>query len=243
MNSAASHLGPFAVIELRRYTLVDGERPAFSTYFETFFPEAFQQLGALVLGHFAERDQPNTFTWLRAFADMDAHARVKSAFYYGPLWKEHRATMNDRLLDWQNALLLQPLDADRPVAVLPAVDPVREPAGARGVAVAQLLPVRDDAARPAALAAFAAYRAAGARELAALGTLDAVNTFPQHPVRGDGPWIAWLGVLPDEAARADFAALAERASAGFASAGLLRGAPELVWLDPAPRSRWRWLPA
>jgi hypothetical protein len=235
------HLGPFAVVELRRYTIAEGERAAFASYFESFFPEAFQQLGALVLGQFLERDQPNRFAWLRAFASLDALARVKSDFYYGPLWKEHRATMNDRLIDWQDALLLEPLDARRPIALLPAVDPVREPAGARGLAVAHLLPVRGDEARRAARAAFDGYGAGGARELAALSTLDAVNSFPQHPVRTDGPWIAWLGVLEDEAARAEFTTLAERAAGGLAADGLLRGAPELVWLDPAPRSRWRWL--
>jgi hypothetical protein len=241
MSSTIGHLGPFAVVELRRYTIAEGERAAFSTCFESFFPEAFQQLGALVLGHFLERDQPSRFTWLRAFANLDAMARVKSDFYYGPLWKEHRATMNARLIDWQDALLLEPLDARRPLALLPAVDPVREPAGARGLAVAHLLPVRGDEARSAARAAFDRYGADGARELAALSTLDAVNTFPQHPVRSDGPWIVWLGVLADEAARAGFTIHAERAAAALAAAGLLRGAPELVWLDPAPRSRWRWL--
>ena len=181
---AVTHLSPFPVVELRRYAVRAGEADAFSRCFESFFPEAFQQLGAIVFGHFVERSAAATFTWLRGFPDMPARAALSEAFYGGPLWKEHGATMNGRLLDHTNVLLLQPLSPDRALPLLPAVDPVREPAGARGVAVAQVFAVAAgglDAFAREAEPAFARYREAGMREAGVLVSLDVPNNFPRHP--------------------------------------------------------------
>ena len=85
---SVEHLKDFPVIELRRYTIKPGERKHFAQYFESYFPEAFQQLGSIIFGHFFERDNPSTFTWMRGFHDMDARATVNQAFYFGPLWKD-----------------------------------------------------------------------------------------------------------------------------------------------------------
>jgi hypothetical protein len=46
----SSLLTDFQVIEFRRYTIRDGEREHFAQYFESYFPEAFQQLGAVAVG-------------------------------------------------------------------------------------------------------------------------------------------------------------------------------------------------
>jgi hypothetical protein len=67
----SKHLNDFQVIEFRRYTIRDGERQHFAQYFESYFPEAFQQLGALALGHFFERKNQTGFTWIRAFHSME----------------------------------------------------------------------------------------------------------------------------------------------------------------------------
>ena len=40
------------IVELRRYVITPGERDNFAQYFESYFPEAFQQLGATVFGQF-----------------------------------------------------------------------------------------------------------------------------------------------------------------------------------------------
>ena len=240
-----AHLKDFQAIELRRYTVKEGQRESFARYFESFFPEAFQQVGAIAFGQFFERGNPDRFTWIRGFRNMDARATANAAFYFGPLWKEHRSTVNELILDSDDVLLLQPLEPEREIPVLPAVDPVRETGGARGVVVAQIFAV--EAGGVAAFArsaepAFAAYRAAGAREAGVLVTNDAPNNFPQHPVRTDGPYLVWLGILEDDRSlKARFAPVAERARAELSATGLLRGAPEIVVLDPAPRSRLRWL--
>lgn len=238
------HLKDFSVIELRRYTVREEARDHFALYFESYFPEAFEQLGALILGQFLERRNPTGFTWIRGFHDMDARAAVNEAFYGGPLWKEHSSRMNDRLLDHTNVLLLRPLGPDRGVTVLPAVDPVAEEEGARGVVVAQIFSVVagsvDTFAREAE-SIFAGYRAQGAREAGVLITLDAPNNFPRLPFRTDGPYLVWLGILPGNASfETEFAPLFERSVASLSGTGLLRAAPELVVLVPTHRSRLRW---
>lgn len=234
----------FEVIELRRYTTVAGGREPFARYFESYFPEAFEQLGAIAFGQFFERGNREGFTWLRGFRDLDARAVVNGAFYYGPLWREHKATMNGLLVDSDNVLLLRPLRPGSGVSVLPAVDPVRETNGAGGVVVAQILagqPGRIDELARRAEMTFATYRAAGAREAGVLVTLDARNNFPQLPVREDGPYLVWLGIVPDERAfEENLLPRLKQAVPVLTATGLVNGAPELLMLDPTPRSRLRW---
>jgi len=247
MSSAAQTANAsrdFPVVELRRYTIMDGERDRFARYFEAFFPEAIQQTGAIVAGQFLERDRPSAFTWIRGFRDLEDRARANAALYYGAVWNEHRTRMNRLMIDSDDVLLLRPLAPESGVAIFPAVDPVQEGAGAQGVVVAQIFPIRDDAVDAfahLAEAAFAGYRAAGAREAGVLVTLDAPNNFPQLPVRSDGPYLVWLGLFADdETRRARFSELENRALQSLAAGGLLRAAPESVVLDPTPRSRLRW---
>jgi hypothetical protein len=231
----------FQVIEFRRYTVVEGQREKFTKYFEAYFPEAFQQLGAIAFGDFTEPEHPEHFTWIRGFHDMDDRAKINSAFYYGPVWKEHKATLNGLMTDSDNVLLLHPLTSDSQIPVLPAVDPVTEPEGAKGIVVAQIFRVKPgqiDAFAAAAAQAFAQYKTAGVRPVATLVTLDERNNFPQLPVRTDGPYLVWLAVLKDDAALQAFQKLV--AAQNLASSPLLQNAPELVILRPNPRSRLRW---
>lgn len=243
---ANAHLEDFQVIEFRRYSVKDGERQHFAERFESYFPEAIQQLGGIVFGDFLERNNPAHFTWIRGFHNMDARALANAGLYFGPVWKEHREIMNAMMTDSDNVLLLRPLDPKRGVLVLPAVDPVTEPDGAKGVVIAQIFAIKagevESFAREAE-AIFESYRSAGAREAGVLVTLDAPNNFPQLPVRTDGPFLVWLGILKDDdALRTKFIPLAERSVASGSGGELLRGTPELVVLDPGHRSRLRWLP-
>ena len=76
-----------------------------------------------------------------------------------------------------------------------------------------------------------------------LVTLDVTNNFPQLPIRTDGPYLVWLGILRDnQMLENEFAPVAERSLPSLSATGLLRVAPELVILDPTHRSRLRWLP-
>lgn len=239
------HLTDFQVIEFRRYTTKQGKREHFAEYFDSYFPEAFQQMGAIAFGQFFERKNPAGFTWIRGFKNTDARAVINAGFYYGPLWREHASTMNSLMVDSDNVLLLRPLNPERGIPVLPAVDPVKEGKGAQGVVVAQIFAVKPnsvDAFTRRAEEMFASYRAAGAREAGVLVTLDVPNNFPQLPVRTDGPYLVWLGIVKDnKTLETQFASPAERSMQPLLATGLLRTAPELLILDPTHRSRLRWL--
>jgi len=164
---------------------------------------------------------------------MDDRARINAAFYYGPVWKEHRNTLNGLMIDSDDVLLLRPLGEHRTL-ILPTVDAVKETGTPRGIALAQIFPVSDiDAFARDAESEFARYRLQGVREAAVLATLDAPNNFPQLPVRTDGPFVVWIGLLENEEARSRFQPL--RANE------FLRAEPEQIVLDPTPRSRLRWI--
>jgi hypothetical protein len=238
------HLKDFPVIELRRYTIKAGERQNFADYFESFFPEAFEQIGAIAFGQFLERSDSSRFTWLRGFHTLDDRAAVNGAFYDGPLWKEHRATMNGILDDSDNVLLLRPLEPGGGIPVLPAVDPVRQPRGARGVVAAQIFAVKAgavDAFAREVQGTFAGYLGAGAREAGLLATLDVPNNFPRLPIRTDGPFLVWLGIFEDDRALEKVEPLVKKSANDLSGTGLLRGAPEWIVLEPTRRSRLRWL--
>lgn len=237
----------FQVVEFRRYLVKPGERQHFAQYFEAYFPEAFQQLGAIAAGSFFERENQAGFTLIRGFHTIDDRAIANAAFYYGPVWNEHRSTLNDLIADSDNVLLLRPLSPAQGIAILPAVDPVMEPNGAQGVVVAQVFAVKAgelEAFAKAADATFGKYRSAGAREAGVLVTLDVRNNFPQLPVRTDGPYLVWLGILRDsQTLEKEFNPVTEDSRATLIATGLLRETPELIVLDPTPRSRLRWLPS
>jgi hypothetical protein len=238
-------LSDFQVIEFRRYVIKDGKRRNFTQYFDIYFPEAFQQLGTIVAGSLLERQNQSNFIWIRGFHTLDDRAALNGLFYAGSVWSEHRKTMNDLIDNADNVLLLRPLNPERGVAVLPAVDPVTEPNGAQGIVVAQIFAIKensvDDFARQAETT-FAGYRLADAREAGVLVTLDVKNNYPQLPFRTDGPFLVWLGILRDDQTLQGFIPVADRSLTSLTATGLLRSAPELVVLDPTPRSRLRWLP-
>jgi len=240
-------LSNFQVIEFRRYTIKEGERENFIRYFETYFPEAFEQLGALAFGQFRERGNASGFVWLRGFHSRFDRPVVNAAFYFGPLWREHSLKMNSLMKDSDNVLLLRPLAPDTEVTVLPTVDPVTEKNGVTGIAVAQILSLKnqpDEALSARLRRALSSYRVPGVREAGILVTLDAPNNFPQLPVRNDGPFLVWLGILRnEESLKESFTAAAQRVGETLASEKLLRDTPELLVLEPTPRSRLRWFPA
>jgi len=243
---SVAHLNNYQVVELRRYDIAPGQRDRFVRYFDAYFPEAFEQLDCMVFGQFEDRAAPTKFVWLRGYHDINARPIADAAFYYGPVWREHRTKVNALFPGASdNVLLLRPLTPQTEIPVLPAVDPVDEPHGARGVGVVQIFAVKkgnEDAFAQRATAAFARYEGAKVRPAGVLVTLDVSNNFPQLPIRTDGPFLVWLGVVEDDAALKDFEALASQVEHSLEATGMLRGTPERLVLDPTPRSRLRWWP-
>ena len=71
--------------------------------------------------------------------------------------------------------------------------------------------------------------------------LDAPNSFPQLPVRTDGPFL-WLGLMPNERALENgFLPLEQSARKELQGSALVPGPIELVILTPTRRSRLRWV--
>lgn len=250
-GNAQTSVTPFdsyQVVELRRYDTAPNQRARFVSYFDAYFPEAFEQLGCMVYGQFYDRSAPTHFTWLRGFRDMNARAVALAGFYYGPVWREHREKVNALIPGASdNVLLLRPLTPQTGVSVLPAVDPVDEPHGAQGIVVAQIFAVKkgqEGAFAKLAESTFARYQDAGIRPAGVLVTLDESNNFPQLPIRTDGPFLVWLGIVRDKETLAGrFSSLKKQVGETLTASGMLRNAPENLVLDPTPRSRLRWVQA
>ncbi len=242
--SRTAHLGDFRVIEFRRYSIRNGQRPRFVRYFDTFFPEAFEQESVLILGSFRDRSNPDGFVWIRGFLDNFERGRANSAFYYGPVWREHRERMLALLEKTDNVLVLTPPSDDRGVPVLAAVDPVDEADTPRGFLLAQVLAVH-----PGEAAAFiqrcehefVRYRSVGVREVGILATFEGANTFPQHTVRADGPHIVWLGLAKDDTEAGRLRLTMQEMGQRLLDQGDLREPAEILELEPTPRSRLRWI--
>ncbi|MBS0422072.1 MAG: NIPSNAP family protein [Proteobacteria bacterium] len=102
---------PAPVVELRQYKILPGKRDAMIALFEREFVESQEVVGARLVGQFRDQHDPDRFTWIREFADMDMRERALSAFYFGPVWKAHRNEANALLDDNDNVLLLRPAAA------------------------------------------------------------------------------------------------------------------------------------
>ena len=239
--SFASDAALPGVAELRQYTLKGGMRPDFTRLFERYFIDSQQAVGAQVLGIFRDLDDPDRFVWLRGFTDMDARKAALEAFYYGPIWRAHRAEANARIVDSDNVLLLHPIEG---TAML-ARPPRASHPGVIRIAVHSLRGVD-----PAAFATFfeakmrPLVRAAGGAVLATLATENSPNNFPRLPLREHDPVFLWLARFTDEAAERAFTRKLAQASGwrdGIADALLpaLMRKPEILRLAPSPLSRLR----
>ncbi|MBA3351422.1 MAG: hypothetical protein H0U23_03185 [Blastocatellia bacterium] len=122
---------------------------------------------------------------------------------------------------------------------------MREAAGATGIVVTQIFPIKkqtDEHYVSKVDQIFASYRAPGVREAGILITLDAPNNFPQLPVRTDGPYLIWIGVVKDDATFTKTRSpLMQRGADSLKSQEILTGAPEIIVSNPTHRSRLRWL--
>src|SRR6478672_11671530 len=107
---AAELQGSFPIVELRQYTLHDGQRGVLVNLFEREFVESQEALGMKVIGTFIDIDRPNRFVWLRGFGDMDSRLAGLTSFYGGPVWQAHRSEANAAMIDSDNVLLLHAPD-------------------------------------------------------------------------------------------------------------------------------------
>lgn len=231
------------IIELRQYTLHPGQRDVLISLFENEFVESQEVLGMRVLGTFRDLDRPDRFVWIRGFRDMPSRAEGLGAFYSGPVWQEHRNAANATMIDSDDVLLLR---VARPGSGL---DPgPRAPKGAtaipRGLVVANI----DSFAAPVG-AQFIDFfdqrvepelRAAGMTVQASYVTETSPNNFPRLPVRENEHVFVWFSSFDDpsdyQRCLARLADSPEWRAIAAELQGKLKGRPEVLRLEPTPRS-------
>ncbi|NNB87341.1 NIPSNAP family protein [Corallococcus exiguus] len=191
-----------SVLELRQYTLHPGQRDVLISLFDRAFIESQEATGMHLVGQFRDEDRPDRFVWLRGFRDMASRREALSAFYGGPVWKEHRNAANVTMQDSDNVLLLRPV---RPDTGLKHPGTPRPPPGADArpdsrveVTLCYLKAPADEAF----LTCFEQHvrpvlTELGAPPKALFQTEPAENTFPALPVRTGEHVFAWLTVFPD----------------------------------------------
>jgi hypothetical protein len=194
------------IIELRRYALRPGMREALIELFERELVETQEAVGLRILGTFRDVDDPDSFVWLRGFADMEARGKGLRAFYRGPVWAAHRDAANATMIDSHNVLLLRPLDPASRLDLDEAARPtVGAPTAGRGVASLTICPLD-----PKDTAAFSRFfdeavepvlSDAGAKVRARLVTEHSDNNYPALPVREGEEFFVWLSLFHDEHAR------------------------------------------
>jgi len=231
--------GPFPILELRQYTLHEGQRDTLIRLFEREFVESQEAEGMKVIGTFRDLDDPNRFVWLRGFTDMDSRLAGLSSFYDGPVWKAHREVANATMIDSDNVLLLHaPTSAAQ--FKLDSPRPAPGERAAHGLIVANILYLNADPATAGHIFTTGvklAFERAGVAPLAWFVSETAPNNYPRLPVREGEKVLVWFAAF---AAPADYEAhRAAIAEAAAPLAHLLSRDPEVLRLEPTMRSQLR----
>ncbi|WP_454715979.1 NIPSNAP family protein [Caulobacter segnis] len=216
---------PHSVLELRQYKVVPGRRDDMIDVFERWFVDSQEAEDMRLVGQFRDRDDPNRFTWIRSFVDMEARERGLNAFYFGPVWQAHRDEANPLLLDNDNVLLLKPLTPELAFADTDR----REPPEPAGPVVATIFYLWKDPAEGFSQLFAERLAATGLPTLGVYVPETSENTFPRLPVRQHEKVLVWFSRVEDQAwlaADLDIADAQERPA-------------QVLRLDPTSRSRLR----
>jgi quinol monooxygenase YgiN len=242
-SGAPSHeeqlAGSFPIVELRQYTLHDGQRDTLIKLFEREFVESQEALGMKVIGTFRDLDRPNRFVWLRGFTDMDARLAGLSAFYSGDVWQAHRNEANATMIDSDNVLLLH-------AAVAGAAfkrEPVRPARGEKREAhriIATIYYLNGDSSRAARRfqdKVVPLLDTAAVPVLAWFIPEAASNNYPRLPVREGDRVLVWFTRFSSDADYDAHKTAMQKAAAELAPD--LQREPEVLRLEPTDRSELR----
>jgi hypothetical protein len=221
------------IVELRRYALRPGQWAVLVNLFEEQFIESQEALGMSLLGQFRDLDDPDSFVWLRGFADMSSRRQGLTDFYDGPIWARYRDQANATMVDSDNVLLLRTPSAQAALEV-PRRDSVAE-ARASGPVVAVIAPVAD---ADRALGSFereiaSAVISGGGTLLGYFLTESSPNNFPRLPIREGINVLVFLVGYSDEADLDAANGVLEDLVRLLTEEG---EAPEALRLVPTPRS-------
>jgi quinol monooxygenase YgiN len=180
--------------------LKPGQRDTLIDLFDREFVETQEALGMCILGQFRDLDDPDSFVWMRGFAEMETRKEALESFYGGPVWKQHGRAANATMVDSDNVLLLQPvspLDFDRSRRASPGIT-----SEGRGLLAITIWPLaqasRDEVPLLFRRVVEPALRGAGITVLATYITDRSENTFPALPVREDRTVFVWISMFQDE---------------------------------------------
>jgi hypothetical protein len=165
------------IVELRRYRLHPGQRETLIDLFEREFVAPQEAVGARVLGTFRDEQNPDSFVWLRGFADMERRKSALEAFYNGPTWTRHSDAANATMIDSDDVHLLRAIN---PQGGLKLTDLMRYPGHGYALLVSELRFPEMVGNYHLWLRLF--LRKAGALPIASFATLPAENNFPRLPV-------------------------------------------------------------
>jgi hypothetical protein len=251
-SAAGTAVASWPVVELRQYTLIPGRREVLVELFDRAFTEAQEELGMQIIGQFRDLDRADRFVWLRGFLEMDTRPSRLTAFYTGPVWREHSAAANATMLDIDDVLLLRPVTGG---GGFPLASPARGPLGAAtpagSVITVTVYPLRgvDPAGEEAQLLDLLHSQVdpvlaeAGRHAVAELRTEPAANNFPQLPVRDGEHVVVRFAAHDSQQAHAAYQQRL-RDSPVWQEIELrlqahLAGPPQRLRLQPTPRSRTR----
>lgn len=185
------------IVELRQYTLHEGQTNALIDLFEQEFIEPQEALGMKIIGTFRDFDRANRFVWLRGFEDMESRLRGLAEFYDGDVWKAHRETANATMIDSDNVLLVRALS---PAARFHGSPGSREGSGRDSVLAATIYYLKSDPEDFAKLfedQVKAKLEEAGVPVLAWFVSAKEANNYPRLPVREGEHVLLWFGRFDD----------------------------------------------
>jgi len=184
-----------SVVELRQYKIFPGKRDQMISVFDGKLIEGQEDVGMRLLGQFRDLDDPNRFTWMREFANMEARGKALTDFYTGAVWKAHRSEANPLLEDNDNVLLLRPVTPELAIKAPPVSERAKvgdKPSAAQTI-VATIYYLWKDPAE--GFTQFFTTRLApelGMPVLGAYVTETTPNNFPALPVRQHEKVFVWF---------------------------------------------------
>ncbi len=186
------------MVELRRYTLHPGRLRDLLAVFERHLIEPQEDNGMTVGGLFVDEDDPDSFTWLRGFADHHTRVRALETFYGGPVWARHCDAANATMVNSDDVLVLRPTQpAHEAAAAVPRGGTNDRPRSERALvitygAAADVGPVQEWFATTGV----PAFTDILDTRVAAWRTDPTTNGFPRLPVRQERA-LALLAVFPN----------------------------------------------
>jgi hypothetical protein len=198
------------VLELRRYRLHPGKRETLIDLFDRELVESQEDVGIQLVTQFRDLDNPDVFTWLRAFPDMPTRAGALAAFYNGPVWAAHRDAANATMIDSDDVRLLRPARNNCGFLLGQRLDRASDDARIVIATIYSLEPkVADDFCEFFDRAVMPRLVSNGAWPVAILDTDSSPNTFPRLPVREGERCFVWFAQFDDVASHARFVAALE----------------------------------